>query len=150
MESNFAAFTKIGGIGFIVEIDETHLYKRKHNTGRPVLAQWLVGGKCRGTNQRFLVLVPDRTSATMKQVIDTYVAPGTVIHTDGWRSYVSACAELGFEHHIINHSENFVSSEDASVHIQGIESLWGDYKRWMKHHCFDRGARRNVEQYLTE
>lgn len=52
------------------------------------------------------VVVPDRRATTLVPIIQRYVAPGSTITTDGWRSYRS----LGgtYIHRVVNHSLNFV------------------------------------------
>lgn len=39
--------TKIGGVGRIVEIDESMFTRRKNNTGRVLPPKWIFGGICR-------------------------------------------------------------------------------------------------------
>eukprot|EP00731_Ephydatia_muelleri_P013452 Em0007g762a len=75
---------KIGGVGKVVEIDESKFGKRKYNRGRRREGQWVLGGVERGSDEMFMQIVP---SATLLPVIIANVKPGTEIHTDEWRSY---------------------------------------------------------------
>ncbi|KCZ78263.1 hypothetical protein H311_00709, partial [Anncaliia algerae PRA109] len=45
---------KIGGIGHIVQIDESKFSKRKYNVGRTVRSPWIVGGIDLNTKRYFL------------------------------------------------------------------------------------------------
>lgn len=51
----------IGGPGLHVEIDESHLWKRKYQRGRILANQdiWIFGGVCRESKEAFMTLVPD-------------------------------------------------------------------------------------------
>ncbi|KCZ73977.1 hypothetical protein H311_05062, partial [Anncaliia algerae PRA109] len=44
---------KIGGLGHVVEIDESKFSKRKYNVGRLIRSPWIVGGIDLTTNQIF-------------------------------------------------------------------------------------------------
>ena len=58
-----------GGVGQIVEIDESVFSKRKYNRGRLVKETWVFGGVNRDdSNQIFAEIVPDRTKKTLLEV----------------------------------------------------------------------------------
>ena len=54
----------------------------------------------------FVAAVPDRTSATLVDILKKYVAPGTIIHSNCWKAY-DCLEEEGYQHYTVNHSENF-------------------------------------------
>lgn len=119
---------KIGGKGKIVEIDESLFFKPKYNVGRRLGVGWIFGGIERGNNAKlFMVLVPDRTSATLIPLIKNYIEEGTTIISDCWRAYFPIGSE-GYNHLTVNHNINFVDPEYQSVHTQNIECTW----RWAK------------------
>ncbi|XP_030752315.1 uncharacterized protein LOC115879561 [Sitophilus oryzae] len=109
----------LGGIGRIVEIDETKFGKRKYNRGRIIEGQWVFGGFERETKKVFLVPVENRTVATLLAVIRQWILPGTTIVSDYWKSYDTLEHE-GFKHHKVNHSLNFVDPQDPLMVTHGV------------------------------
>lgn len=135
---------KIGGVGQIVEIDETCVARRKYQVGRIVPTVWMLGGIVRSRDfSMFLEVVPCRTAEVLNEVILKYVELGTTIITDGWGGYLHL-EDIGFTHEVVNHSENFVDPEDSSIHTQRIESRWSAFKRWL------RGKGTNYKPHLDE
>lgn len=82
-------FNRIGGPHDVVEIDETHLFKRKFNVGRQVMWNhvWIFGGISRTTKQRFGVLVNDRSANTLLPILQDHVDEDSYICSDHWRAY---------------------------------------------------------------
>jgi transposase-like protein len=113
--------TVIGGPDVVVEIDETKLGKRKYNRGHRVDGVWVVVGIERTEERRlFLVPVAERNAETLIGIIREHVAPGSVVHTDGWRGYSRVEEELGLTHRIVNHSVGFIDIE-TRVHTNYVE-----------------------------
>ncbi|KAI1698692.1 ISXO2-like transposase domain-containing protein [Ditylenchus destructor] len=75
-----------------------------------------------------LLINRDRKKETLLPIIDEMIAPGTKIISDGWASYRDLGANPNFEHAWVNHSENFVSPDDPSVHTQNVERMWRPFK----------------------
>ena len=136
-EAWFKEQEPIGGENIQVEIDETCIVRRKHERGRLITKQlWLLGGIERETKRRFVVPLTaergtSRSKATLIPLIKKYVHRGSIIYTDAWRAY-AGLGRLGYQHRVVNHSENFVDPEDSSVHTQNIERLWRDIKGWVR------------------
>ncbi|XP_036340436.1 uncharacterized protein LOC118749763 [Rhagoletis pomonella] len=78
---------KIGGVGSIVEIDESKFGRRKYHRGHAVEGQWVFGGVERGTNKCFLVPVEKRDKETLLAVIKNWILPNTTIVSDFWKAY---------------------------------------------------------------
>ena len=113
--------TIIGGEGVIVEIDETKLGRRKYNRGHRVDGVWVIVGIERSPQRRvFMVAVKDRSAETIREIIRTHVAPGSIVHTDGWRGYVGIDTACSIVHRTINHSEGFIDIE-TGVHTNTVE-----------------------------
>ena len=69
--------------------------------GRTVEGQWVLGGICRESKETFFYPVEDRTSETITALIQKWEKPGTIIHTDCFKSYC-ALTELGYGHFTVN------------------------------------------------
>ncbi|KAG0421375.1 hypothetical protein DMUE_6296, partial [Dictyocoela muelleri] len=126
-------FQKIGGPGIRVQIDETAICRGKiilnpSNTLDDMEGiQWLVGG-IEETIQRkfFLVIVPNRQSSTILDLLRRNVNEGSVIITDGYPSYPSAVNDFNSLHLIVSHSEGFVNYQGDHTNL--IENLWSHFK----------------------
>lgn len=122
---------EMGGIGKVVEIDESQIFKRKANVGRLLANEsesiWIVGGVERGSKNCFFQLVERRNKETLNQLIQHLVKEGTKIITDCWRGYVDLNS-LGYQHETINHSINFVDPINEEINTQKIERFWKSVK----------------------
>ena len=141
---------KIGAIGFIVEIDETMCGKLKFGLGDGTDRRraWIFGGICRETGRCFMRLCPKnkRTKKALWPILQAHLEPGTTIYSDGWRAY-RKLPTIGFKHRWVNHSRKggcpYVDPDDRTLHTNGIEGMWGKFKRWLP-----QGGRYNLEQYM--
>lgn len=91
--------------------------------------KWVVG-IYHGPGRVQYVRVPNRTSRTLLAVISKYCAPGSVIHTDGWKAYESI-KNHGYTHRAVIHEENYVDPH-TGVHTQGVERSWVEVKAWFR------------------
>lgn len=118
----------IGGAGIIVELDESKLSKRKFNRGHHVEGVWVIGGVERTAERKlFAVQVENRNSETISQIIETYVHPGSIIHTDCWRGYDCLRQMPQYDHQTVNHSLHF-KDPVTQVHTNSIEGTWAAIK----------------------
>ena len=134
---------KIGGVGCIVEVDETHIFKRKYNVGRLLQSEsvWIVGGICRSTKKVFMKIVACRNKENLHRILIENVHSGSTIITDGWRGYWGIDNE-GYSHLTVNHRYHFVDPVDRSIHTQHVERVWRSLKE-----VIPKGSRRD---YLLE
>ena len=110
---------KLGGPGKIIEIDESLYAKVKHSKGKDLIRPqvWTFGlvqrkdsqsnGKC------YFEVVPNREATTLLAIIYEKVASGSTIYSDCWSSY-EKISKLGFQHHTVNHSYNFLDPDTGS------------------------------------
>ncbi|GBN08085.1 hypothetical protein AVEN_273838-1 [Araneus ventricosus] len=110
---------KIGGVGMVVEIDESKFGKRKYNRGKRVEGKWVFGGIERGTTNCFFKVVEDQTAETLIEITKKYVEPGSIVLSDCWQSYTSLKNE-GYTHYTVNHSKNF-KDPVTGMHTNSIE-----------------------------
>lgn len=55
----------------------------------------------------FAIEVENWDSTAIKNILEKYVLPGSIVLTDCWKAYKSACADLHLVHKTVNHSENY-------------------------------------------
>ena len=138
---------KIGGQGIVVELDESKFGKRKGGRGKKVKGAWVFGGVERTKARRmFAVVAPNRTEETLVALIQKYVAPGSIVYTDGWKSYHNINSKLGLEHRVINHSKAFVIPK-TRIHTNSIEGTWSAMKSEIPSRCFSQPI---IENYVAE
>ena len=108
----------LGGPNDIIETDESKCGgKRKYNRGRIGPEKpWIFGMYCRRTKKVGLVIVPQRDEATLVPILRQHVHPQSKIYPDDWSAYRNLHIH-GFEHFVVNHSENFVNPMNG-VHTQ--------------------------------
>lgn len=73
--------------------------------------------------------VPDRKAETLLPLIEDYIEPMSIIHSDCWKAY-DRIDELDgcYVHQTVNHSQNFVDLS-TGAHTQGVERMWREFKR---------------------
>jgi hypothetical protein len=111
-----------------VELDESKIAKRKYHRGHHIEGAWILGGVERTSARRlFVTRVPDRSSATISQVIDRFVKPGSRILTDGWKGYSYLGSHPSYSHATVNHSL-FFKDPVTNIHTNTIEGTWAALK----------------------
>jgi transposase-like protein len=118
---------KIGGNQDSVQIDETHISRRKYNRGRSLCHFWLVGGISEKTSDIFITTTTIRTQAVLARIISENVALGSLIKTDSWKGYNFLNRTANYSHQTVNHKKEFVNPE-TGVNTQKIERLWLEVK----------------------
>lgn len=130
-----AEHKRIGGPGIRIQADETFLISGQtgplpvvpSNTGDDHPGAIIVVGAIEErSDDCWAVVVPDRTAETMTAIFRQYVRPGTILITDGHASYPCVARDLGFEHHIVNHTEGRVNEDGDDT--QKVERLWAYMK----------------------
>jgi len=116
-----------GGMGVVVQIDESMVAKRKYNVGHHVEQQWVFSLYDTLTKLGHVELVNDRWAETLLPIIQKYVKPETTIFSDQWPAY-HQLQNLGYQHMTVNHSENFVDQTTGTCR-NAIEAYWSRVKR---------------------
>ena len=139
---------KIGGEGMIVEVDESHLFRRKYGMGRKGKCEdkWLLGCYCRDTKQCKIVQVPDRKRSTIMPLLLQIVDTRSTIITDFAKIY-KGCEKFGFKaHKSVCHKRYFVCPNDSETYTNNIEITW----RWRKRDVLSCGDDDSIDRYLAE
>lgn len=132
---NKEQFTLLGGLGKIVEIDETVLCRRgiiRYPTSTEDLCfdtVWILGIIDRNTNNFYVKRIKDRKIKTISEVLEEIVGIGSILYSDGYPSYPSVADNLHLIHHVVNHSEGFKAPD--GTHTNTIEGLWSVMKSEM-------------------
>lgn len=134
-----SSFTKIGGEGSTVEIDETYVggklsnisASRRRKRGIWGSGRGLSAGKAvvmgildRETRQVRAIPIPSAKRKILEPEVRKHVAVGTQLMTDDWPAYFYLSDT--YVHNIIKHSVEYVNGH---VHTNGIENFWSLLKR---------------------
>lgn len=144
--------TKLGGVGKIVQLDESVIYKPKYNLGHGFLTpeKWIFGLYDVERKIGYVEFVEKRDRATLEEIIKRLIIPGTEIHTDKWAGY-NGIEEIDldpkFIHKTVNHSRNFVDPE-TGAHTNNVEAYWSSLKRKFK--LMNGTSRALTPSYLDE
>ena len=126
---------QIGGVGHIVQIDESALTSRKYNRGKIIKRNnkkqttWILGMLDTTTKQTVILHVEYRNRETLLREIQKHVKPMTSIWTDCWKGY-NGLDDIGYIHETVNHSKNFKSSTDVCTN--SIEGHWRVVKGFIR------------------
>jgi transposase-like protein len=136
----------MGGPGEVVQIDEAMIggkgrAKTYHQTKKVVLGMMENGGEL------VTRVVPNIRKHHLLPHIQSFVLPGTEIHTDECSSYRSL-HKLGFTHKTVNHrNHEYVSPEGATVNA--MEGFWGLLKRGING-TYISVSEKHLPKYLGE
>ena len=142
-----------GGGGFVVQIDESMFHHRqRQHVGRvahnPIWVFGMVDTQYTPA-KGYIQVVPDRTRATLTNVINQRLAGNVTIHSDQWRGYMNLPLFVPncVNHETVNHTANFIDPV-TGAHTQNMESYWNKVKYDLKKM---KGCRRNrLQSYLDE
>ena len=76
--------------------------------------------------------------ATIRPLIERFIAPGTRVHTDEYNIY-QRLPEWGFDHHTVCHSRGeYARDEDEDgfyeIHVNTAEGFWSLLRSWLRPH----------------
>ncbi|XP_067045514.1 uncharacterized protein [Acropora muricata] len=151
--------TPFGGRVFVVKCDESqfkHKSKiiRQQNYERGRRARddvWVFGvisteySPCRG----YFCVVERRDRATLTQILQRVLLPGSEVHSDDWAAYRNLHVHVPnvTVHRTVVHQDNFVDRV-TGIHTQEAESAWARLKYHIKK---EKGIRHgDIRDFLNE
>ena len=84
-----------------------------------------------------MIPVENRKQETLIPIIQQWIHPGSIIHSDCWKSY-NKLSKIGYTHVTVNHSKEFLNESNAA-YTNAIESDWRHAKVLMPHYGVHRG-----------
>ena len=139
LERRHANEGPMGGVGHVIEIDESLTGKQKNGVGRIPPGTWIFWMYDRTTKKLRMVRCPDnkRDTSNLIPIITSNIAAGSLIMSDQWSVYWnnknsrSHLTQYGYKHQTVNHSENFVDPM-TGANTQTIECYWHHLKTSMR------------------
>jgi len=138
----------------LVEMDETNLggkNKNKHadkkiKNARGSVGKTIVFGMVERLGRLRMIFVPNKTTKTLRKIIEQNVKIGSMLYTDDGVWY-SKIEEPGYSRESVNHSaKQYV---DGEVYTNTIESAWALFKRGF-YGTFHHLSVTHVQKYLDE
>ena len=139
-----------------VEVDETWIGgtqaglkgSRQLRGRKAALVLAAVERRGRGTGRVRMEVIPDFTSATMRKFAARNIRPGTIIHTDGLKSFVGL-AELGYEHRPRTQPSPLQLRQGTASVVPLVDRAIGNLQNWLvgTHHGVSRAQ---LQVYLDE
>jgi len=135
----------------LIEVDESYVGGQEAGVrGRETVTKAIVAIAAEVEGRRIgrirLRWVPDLSAPVLQSFVTDMVAPGSTVHTDGWRSY-QRLGKLGFRHQVTNLS---ASGDPAHVVMPAVHRTASLLKRWILG-TFQGGiAREQLPYYLDE
>lgn len=123
--------TKLGGIGYTTELDETELGNRKHGKGKEKRKATIFGIIERRTGRSKTSVVPNTRKKTLVPIILRTVRKGSRIMSDGHKTYQKL--DSTYNHLYVNHSKTYVIHlKGTLIHTNRIEGSWKWFKNSVK------------------
>lgn len=135
-----------------IEVDETFVGgvqqggKRGRGTLRSVVVIAVEMKEPKGFGRIRMRCIPDASATSLQSFVRDAVAPGSIVHTDGWRGY-SKLSELGFSHEVTVMSS---SDDPAHVSMPGVHRIASLLKRWILGTHQGSVGRGHLQSYLEE
>ena len=90
--------------------------------------------------------IPDASSTSLNRFLQESVAPGSVVHTDGWKGYAKVSA-LGFEHEVTVLKGKTETASELLPHVHLVISL---LRRWLMGTHQGAVSHKHLGYYLDE
>lgn len=119
---------QLGGVGKIVEIDETLIGGSVSGKGSGYKGnKTCVVGMLERGGELITRVAPARHKAAMHGMINAHVLPGTTLHTDEFGGYKDIALN-GYRHVTVNHGAGQYATKDGAG-VNAIEGFWAALKR---------------------
>lgn len=136
----------------IVEVDETLIGgvqqggKRGRGAIKSVVAIAVEMKQPKGFGRIRMRCIPDASGSSLQSFVCDSVAPGSIIHTDGWPAY-NKLTKLGY-----SHEATVMSSSDDPAHVSmpGVHRIASLLKRWILGTHQGSVAQGHLQSYLEE
>ena len=92
-----------------------------------------------------MIPVHNRKQKTLLPLIQKWIKPGSIIHSDCWKAYCNL-NKMGYTHVTVNHSKEFKNQSNAAC-TNCIESEWWHAKVYMPKYGMHKGLHAG---YLAE
>ena len=117
----------INGSG-VFECDESYFGAKRirGKRGRGAAGKAPVFGLLKRNGKVYVEVVKNCSKEQLMPIIQGKVLEGSVVNTDGWKSYDGLILN-GYTHHRVYHSKNEFAR--GKCHVNGIESFWSFTKR---------------------
>lgn len=135
-----------------VEVDESYVggnepgVTGRETTTKAIIAVAVEVHQPRGFGRIRIRRVPNIDKASLLSFVQETVEPGSIVRTDGWRSYL-LLDELGYKHQVRNVSR---SKEPAHVHLPGPHRVSSLLKRWLLGTHQGGVSLAHIDYYLDE
>lgn len=112
----------------IFECDESYFGAKRvrGKRGRGAAGKTPVFGLLKRDGKVYVKIVKNCSKDQLMPIIQGKVLEGSVVNTDGWKSYDGLILN-GYTHHRVFHSKNEFAR--GKCHVNGIESFWSFTKR---------------------
>ena len=94
---------------------------------------------CRTTGKVIIYRAPTKKHSDLVPIILSHAQPNSTLISDQAAMYVnshsntSKLERYGFRHVWVNHSVEYVSSQDPNIHTNNIERVWRSLKGYISH-----------------
>ena len=146
----------MGGDGGDVEVDETFIWRDPDARPTPKHANpsWVEKMKVlslidRDSGEARSFVVDSLSAEDIHPILRENIAKEARLMTDEAKRYVKIGQEFA-AHETVNHGEDeYVSREDASVHVNSLEGYFSIFKRGMKG-VYQHASKRHLHRYVAE
>lgn len=134
-DDNLSTLKKLGPENAI-QVDESVVIKGKlirapsEMYDKKVNSTWLIGAVEEVSRELILQVIHDRKKETFLKFFQDNIRPGSIIKSDGHRSYPYAVTCNNCEHRIVNHQEGFTNKDGDHTNL--IECEWSQFKSEIK------------------